>query len=67
MSDSAVAIVQPMGHASQIPVVPSAVFDNTAASATRRVKSLKVVTINFFIMPAPRKTPSATSFAATIR
>ena len=65
--ESAAAIVQPMGQEIQMPVVPSAVRDKISASATRRTRSVNVATMNFFISPAPRSTPSETSFADTTK
>ena len=58
-----VAVIHPTGQAIQMPVVPSAVFDKMTANMTRRIRSVKVVIINFPIIPAPRRIPSATSFA----
>ena len=46
-------------------VEPSAVPDNTTASATLSKRSVNVDAINCFIRPEPRSTPSATSFADT--
>ena len=63
--ESTVAMHQPMGHAHQIPVAPRAVLENTKAITTRRIKSVKVAIMNCFIMPAPRRIPSATNFAET--
>ena len=63
--DIAVATHQPIGQASHIPVEPSAVPDNTTASATLSKRSVNVDAINCFIRPEPRSTPSATSFADT--
>ena len=65
--DNVVATHQPTGHAHQIPVAHSAVLENTKASTTRRIRSVKVATIKFFISPAPLKIPSATSFAETTK
>ena len=56
-----------MGQEIQMPVVPSAVRERTSASATRRTRSVKVATMNFFIRPAPRSTPSETSLADTMK
>ena len=65
--DSAAATHHPIGHAHQIPVAPSAVLEKQKASNTRRIKSVKVAIINFFIIPAPLKIPSATNFAETTK
>ena len=60
-----VATVQPIGHDSQMPV-SSKVRDRTKASATRSSRSVNVEAMNGPIFPAPRRTPSATIFEATI-
>ena len=57
-------MTQPIGQESQMPVVASAVCDSVSASTTRRTRSVNVATMKRPIMPAPRSTPSATSFAA---
>ncbi len=62
-----VATHHPIGHAHQIPVAPSAVFEKTNAKTTRRMRSVKVATMNLLIIPAPRRIPSATSFAETTK
>ena len=59
-------IAHPMGNAIQMPRVPR-LDAKSFASPTRRTRSINVVSIKRFISPEPRKTPSATSFAATIR
>ena len=41
--------------------------DSTTASTTRRIRSVNVETMNFPITPAPRRMPSATSFAETTK
>ena len=63
--ESTVATVHPMGQAHQIPVAPRAVADRTNARITRRIRSVKVAVMNCFIMPVPRRMPSATSLADT--
>ena len=67
MMDSTMAIVQPMGHDSQMPVVPSAVRESVSASTTRSTRSVNVATMNCFISPAPRRMPSDTSLADTMK
>ena len=61
-----IATVQPMGHAHQIPMEPKTLA-SPMASATRRIRSVKVAIMKFFIRPAPRRMPSATSFAETTK
>lgn len=65
--DKNAAIVQPIGHAHQMPVDCKGVSDNRNANTTRSIKSTKVAIINCFIRLAPRKIPSATSFADTTK
>ena len=65
--DIAAAIVQPIGHASQMPAEPRMVMDKAFASATRRIRSVKVEIINCLIRAEPRRTPSAASFDATTK
>ena len=67
MRDRMVAIVQPIGHAHQIPVATSNVLEKQNANTTRRIRSVKVAIIKYFISPAPLKIPSATSFAETTK
>ena len=62
-----IAMVQPIGHAHQMPVAPRAVPDNTKARTTRKIKSVNVAIINCFIIPAQRRIPSATSFTETTK
>ena len=59
-------MLQPTGHAHQMPVAPMAA-ERTKASATRSVRSVKVETMNCFIIDEPRSTPSATSLMEMIR
>ena len=61
--DSAAAADHPIGHAHQIPMEPKEVFDRTIARTTRRIRSVKVAIMNSFIIPAPRRMPSAANFA----
>ena len=65
--DRTIAIVQPMGQEIQMPVVPSAVRESSSASATRSTRSVNVAIMNFFIRPAPRRIPSETSLADTMK
>ena len=51
----------PTGQAHQIPAEPI-ILDKIMASTTLKNKSTDVAAINFSIIPAPRSTPSATSF-----
>ena len=66
MTDITVAMVQPIGHASQMPVDANGI-DKTLARTTRKARSVKVAVINFVIIPAPRRTPSDTSFSDTTK
>ena len=59
--------VHPIGHAHHIPTDPSDVSERKNAIPTRRIKSVKVATINSFISPAPLRIPSATSFVETTK
>ena len=61
--DSTAAVHQPTGQAHQMPVEPSAVPYSSKSSTTSRIRSAKVATMNWFIIPAPRSTPSDTSLA----
>ena len=56
-----------MGQESQIPVLPSGVRERRTESKTRRKRSVKVAPINLPIILAPRRIPSATSFAETTK
>ena len=60
-------MVQPTGHAHQIPVAPSAVRERTIARTTLRIRSVKVEAMNLPIRLAPRRIPSATSLADTTK
>ena len=65
--DSTAAVHQPTGQAHQMPVAPIAVLASVIARITRRIRSAKVAIINLFIMPAPRRMPSATSLAEMMK
>ena len=60
-----IAIVQPMGHAHQIPIASPVHAESTNARTTRRTRSVKVAAINRLMALTPRIMPSATSFADT--
>ena len=60
-TDKPAPIIQPIGHASHIPTVPSGA-ESITAKTTLNIKSVKVAVINAFIFPAPRSIPSATNF-----
>ena len=59
-------MTQPIGHAHQMPMAPNR-SEKKKASTTRRIRSVKVAAINAFMAPAPRSTPSVTSFADTTK
>lgn len=65
--DKTVAIDQPTGQAHQIPAAEFAQPENRNAKTTRRIRSVNVAAINCFIALMPRRTPSAASFADTIK
>ena len=56
-----------MGQAHQIPVAPRAVCEKTYAKVTRKIKSVNVAIMKYFIIPAPLSIPSATSLADTTK
>ena len=60
------AILQPMGQAHQIPVEPREP-ERRIASTTRRIRSVNVEIIKYFIMAEPRRIPSVTSLADTTK
>ena len=62
-----VAIVQPIGQASHIPVAEPITLDSTIASTTLSIRSVNVDVMNLPIMPVPLSIPSATSFADTTK
>ena len=65
--DKTEAAVQPIGQALHMPVCPNAVLERKTARAVRNARSVNVAAINFAIMPAPRKIPSATNLAEMIK
>ena len=65
--DKSVPASHPIGHEHQMPVAPRAVLEKQKARSTRNIRSVKVAVMKFFIMPAPRKIPSATNLAETIK
>lgn len=65
--DKSVPASHPIGHAHQIPAAPRAVLEKQNARRTRKIRSVKVAAMKFFIMPAPRNMPSATNLAETIK
>ena len=62
-----VAIVQAIGQAHQMPTDFRAVAEKPNASTTRRIRSVKVAVINWFILPLPLRIPSATSLVDTTK
>ena len=63
--EMAVAIVQPTGHANQIPMALCVRSDRRNAKITRSAKSVKVAAINCRMALMPRRIPSAISLADT--
>ena len=61
------AILQPMGQESQIPVAAFNMSDRTKERITRRIRSVKVAAINCFMALVPRRIPSAVSLAETTK
>ncbi len=64
--DITVAMLQPTGHAIQIPVEPK-LPEKTMASTTRKIRSVKVAAMKRPISPIPRRIPSAASLADTTK
>lgn len=59
--ESTVAVVQPMGHANHMPSAEFVQPDKRKARVTRKIRSVKVATMNCRIALAPRRMPSATN------
>ena len=65
MPDNTVPNPQPMGQASQIPLLPYSA-ENMYASSTRSSNAENVEIIKRPMIPAPRSTPSEMNFVAAI-
>ena len=60
-------ITQPMGHAHHIPTDACVQAERTKANNTRRIRSVKVATINWRMALTPLRMPSATNLADTVK
>ena len=60
-------IVQPIGHAHQMPIAELTKSERTKAKTTRRIKSVNVAAMNWRMAITPLSIPSATNVTDTTK